>query len=200
MGGDLGKSLACGTVDLRSVNALCLVVLSMLALLCRQDIESRFLEARGASPRERKTSHSAIHSAFNIALCPVIFFFSGLYYTDVASTTVVLAAFWNTLVRMRRDVSSLQSDLAVVLLGIAALFMRQTNVFWVVVFLGLLEAVHAVKTLHPPPAEPSQPSSVTETLTHFVQKASKGHVHDPSLSKAWPDGTWHSPRGFSVMS
>ena len=50
---------------------------------------------------------------------------------------------------MRPDSNSFSSDLATIVIGTLALLMRQTNVFWIVVWMGGLQAVHAVKTLRP---------------------------------------------------
>lgn len=185
------KVFACDTERLRGVNALALTIVAWLALLSRQEIESRLHEAH-APTKVQAPSQYALHTAFNIALCPIIFFFSGLYYTDVASTAVVLAAFLNSLKRMGRDKSSIWSDLLTVLLGILALLMRQTNVFWVVVFLGGLEAIHAVKTLRPERvAEPSV-KTMAEKLRFFAWRYSLGDVHDPPLHMAWEDGKFIS--------
>lgn len=182
------EALACDTVGLRGVNALCLVILSVLALLCRHEIENRSRRSQGLRSAEKASSY-AVHTALNVALCPVIFFFSGLYYTDVASTIVVLLALLNTLRRMGSDAASLQSDLVTIFIGFMALFMRQTNVFWVVVFLGLVEAVNAVKILQPKDASDTKPPVYsTERVTRFVTKSIAGHIHDPPLSEAWPDG------------
>lgn len=76
-----------------------------------------------------------------------------------------------------------------VILGVAALFMRQTNVFWVVIYMGGLEAAHAVRLLRPPPVEPPKgPLSLVEHIRFYVWRDSVGDMHDPQLNKAWPEG------------
>lgn len=162
---------ACDTAALRGVNAWCLAALTYFCLRARGYLEGQ-------------ASGYALHSAVNIALCPVIFFFSGLYYTDVASAAVVVAAFVHALRRMGSPaVPSLGSDLLTILLGLASLFMRQTNIFWVVVFAGGLEAVHAVKSCRPALQTVRPDSPRLWALTY-----ASGNVHDPPLDMSWPDG------------
>jgi alpha-1,2-glucosyltransferase len=186
-GRSLSEIFSCDTTSLRGVNALALTALANLALLSRWQIEARLHGARHPT-KLKAPSRYAIHSAVNIALFPVIFFFSGLYYTDVASTAVVLGAFLNTLRRMGRDRSSLLSDMLTIFLGILALLMRQTNVFWVVVFLGGLEAIHAVKTLRPQQVDEPAINTVWGRIKFFSWRYSLGEVHDLPLHAAWEDG------------
>ncbi|CAM1511742.1 Fc.00g092550.m01.CDS01 [Cosmosporella sp. VM-42] len=177
---------ACSAQSLRTVNAVVLLVLAYLALLCRREIEARLYEAHSPTRLKIFTQY-ALHTAFNIALFPLLFFFSGLYYTDVLSTAVVLAAYVNHLKRVGRDRSSILSDLSTILLGIFALFMRQTNVFWVVVYMGGLEAIHAVKTLRPERVDQPYMTTVPEQLKFYAWRYSVGDIHDPPLHMLWPD-------------
>lgn len=75
-----------------------------------------------------------------------------------------------------------------VLLGLCSLTMRQTNVFWVVVFMGGLEAVHAVKSLRPKAVVQPYMTSLSEQLLFFFKRWSVGHVHDLPLNMAYPKG------------
>ncbi|QPC72782.1 hypothetical protein HYE68_003534 [Fusarium pseudograminearum] len=177
---------ACSVQNLRAFNVFALAVLAYLALQCRREIEARLYEAR-FSTRLSNTSQYAIHTAFNIALFPLLFFFSGLYYTDVASTAAVLVAFLNHLKRIGRDRNSVLSDLVTISLGVFTLFFRQTNVFWVVVFMGGLEAVHAVKTLRPERVDQPVILTLSEQLKHYAWRYSLGDIHDPPLHAMWPD-------------
>lgn len=177
----------CGASTLRFTNVLGLIVLAYLALLCRHEIESRFYEAHSGT-RLKAMSTYAIHTAVNIALFPLLFFFSGLYYTDVISTAVVLGAFLNHLKRVGRDRSSWTNDLMTIFFGVAALFMRQTNVFWIVVWMGGLEAVHAIKTLRPERVDRPFMPTLTAQLKFSYWRYSVGDVHDAPLGIAWPDG------------
>ncbi|KAL1839652.1 hypothetical protein VTJ49DRAFT_1262 [Mycothermus thermophilus] len=150
----------CTPASLRSNNVLATLLTALLAVQCRHLIEIRAAEREGRRV-PRSISSYASHTGVNIAAMPVIFFFSGLYYTDVFSALVVLVAYHNHLLRLGAGTPSLVRDIWTVLLGVAALFMRQTNVFWVVVYMGGSEAVHVlhrhVKDLHDPPLNQSGP-------------------------------------------
>jgi alpha-1,2-glucosyltransferase len=189
---------SCDASSLRFTNVLGLLVLSCLALLCRHEIESRLYEAH-SSRRLKTVSTYAIHTAFNVALFPLLFFFSGLYYTDVISTAVVVGGYLNHLKRVGRDRSSYSSDLITICLGILALLMRQTNVFWTVVWMGGLEAVHAVKTLRPQRVDQPFMSTLAEQMKFYAWRYSVGDVHDPPLNLAWPDGKSSLYRGYQTM-
>ncbi|KAH0604511.1 uncharacterized protein H6S33_006888 [Morchella sextelata] len=78
---------------------------------------------------------AAAHSAVNVALFPLLFFFAGLYYTDVYSTVFVLLSYLCWL--QRRTWASAGA-------GWVALWFRQTNVLWAV-FLVVLEGVRALE-------------------------------------------------------
>ncbi|OAQ98586.1 hypothetical protein LLEC1_08038 [Akanthomyces lecanii] len=182
----------CNAFSLRSVNFIGVLGVSYLALWCRQAIEARQYEASSSSSssppaRVRAFSQYAVHTAINVGLFPLIFFFGGLYYTDVLSTGVVLAAFANHLSRVGVDRSSVLSDVGTVLLGVAALGMRQTNVFWVVVFMGGLEVVHAVKTLRPERVDQPVMKTLWRQCRYFAWRYSVGDIHDLPIHKAYPD-------------
>lgn len=166
--------------------------MSYLTLLCRREIEARLHEAHSSS-REKPISQYALHTSLNIALFPLLFFFSGLYYTDVVSTAAVIGAFLNHLLRIGRDRSSFLSDFLTIVLGIFTLLMRQTNVFWVVVFMGGLEAVHAVKMLRPKKVTQPFMSTLGAQLKFFAWRYSVGDIHDLPLHMAYPEGDLYPP-------
>lgn len=204
----LTDTVVCDAQTLRSVNVIGLVVLSYLAFLCRHQIEARLHEqhlledeysdlAKAGVYRESTAQSStklgiysqyALHTAFNIGLFPLLFFFSGLYYTDVLSTAVVIAAYLNHLSRVSRERNSILSDVLTVGLGLFALFMRQTNIFWVVVYMGGLEAVQAVKTLRPKRVDQPFMTGLFQQLTWYAWRYSLGEVHDVPLHDTWPEG------------
>ncbi|KAL1870563.1 hypothetical protein VTK73DRAFT_2538 [Phialemonium thermophilum] len=174
---------ACTTESFRYINCLGIVLVDRLAWLCRESLEGRSqLTTSSLSP----LSLYADHSAVNIALFPPLFFFSGLYYTDVLSTAVVLGAYYDHLRRLRHLQTGWIQDLWTLLLGIVALSMRQTNVFWVVVYMGSMEAIHALKSLKPRPAGKPKFSSLVELCGFYLRRYSLGDIHDPPLSLAQP--------------
>lgn len=115
------------------------------------------------------------HTVLNICLFPPLFFFSVLYYTDVLSASCVLATYIVFRQRHQktnatpknyalvqgsiRRVSWLQAyyravpsahnpwatDIWLCALGLYALLFRQTNIFWVAIFLAGLEVIRVVK-------------------------------------------------------
>ncbi|KAK3491976.1 Dol-P-Glc:Glc(2)Man(9)GlcNAc(2)-PP-Dol alpha-1,2-glucosyltransferase [Neurospora crassa] len=180
----------CTPSSLRSNNLVATLLIALLALSCRRRIEAQ--TAVGAE--KSAVSFYAYHTAINIALFPVIFFFSGLYYTDVASTLVLLVAYRNHLNRVasHSEKPGFFNGLWTVVLGVAALFMRQTNVFWVVVYMGGLEAAHVVKGLKPKPVfKNDTPDFVLENIRDsfgfWLRRYAVGDVHDPPVDMAWPD-------------
>ncbi|PHH49383.1 Dol-P-Glc:Glc(2)Man(9)GlcNAc(2)-PP-Dol alpha-1,2-glucosyltransferase [Ceratocystis fimbriata CBS 114723] len=185
----------CSAFMLRSFNVWSIAVVALLASLCRRRIEASLArkENRGS------ISSYSIHTGLNIALFPLVFFFSGLYYTDVLSTLSILAAYAHHLDRINSSSSSLISDFVAILLGIAALFMRQTNIFWVVVYMGGLETVHAVKQSKTPTDAKMVPqSTLSGRVNSALQKYSRGKIHDPPISSCWPDDIIFSLFSISV--
>ncbi|KAK7512180.1 glucosyltransferase [Phyllosticta citriasiana] len=122
------------------------------------------LKTRNASPtnfaynkRDVALFTSAIHTAINICLFPPLFFFLGLYYTDVPSTLFVLLSYHYALKTQQKKYGKKTSAIMTILIGVAALFFRQTNIFWVAVFPAGLAVVQALKkSAHPPPEEARQ--------------------------------------------
>ncbi|KAM7212996.1 DIE2/ALG10 family domain containing protein [Rhypophila decipiens] len=189
----LWRLAECTSFSLRNNNVLDILLIALLAALCRDDIEARTAEQQRArqptqSPKKPQSlSLYTCHTALNIALFPVLFFFSGLYYTDVASTLLVLLAYKSHLVRLGKESPDLYSDFLTVILGVATLFMRQTNVFWVVVYMGGVEAVHAIQCLKPEPEERPPFTTLEEQVRFYLSRWSVGDIEDPRVDVAWPD-------------
>lgn len=190
----------CSPLTLRMTNWLAILTLAVVAAQCRRLLEARLAERGDPAPgtpqpdgsprppQQAELSNHALQTGLNVAFFPFLFFFSGLYYTDVLSTLAVLVAFAHTLVRMdARAAHSWRSDALVVLLGVLSLLMRQTNVFWVVIFMGGLEAVHAAGALRPPPTRPGDFDRQTK-IKYYLSRYSQGELHDPSLDLASLDG------------
>ncbi|KAK0629589.1 DIE2/ALG10 family-domain-containing protein [Bombardia bombarda] len=176
----------CTAHSLRSYNLLATLLTSLFAAICRNQIEARTAERDGNLAAQAFSLYS-YHTALNIALFPVLFFFSALYYTDVASTLLVLVAYANHLRRVAPEAPGLLNSIWTVALGIGALFMRQTNVFWVVVYMGGLEVVHVVRSLHPESVKTPRFLTLAENVLFYARRYAEGYVHDPPLHMAWPD-------------
>ncbi|KAF2142591.1 glycosyltransferase family 59 protein [Aplosporella prunicola CBS 121167] len=107
---------------------------------------------------------NAVHTALNICLFPPLFFFFGLYYTDVPSTLFVLLTYLYALRAQRKGASRLYSAAMTVLLGVVALFFRQTNIFWVAVFPAGLAVVQALRKTAPQPSDDAAHLTVSDVL------------------------------------
>ena len=115
------------------------------------------------------------HAVFNICLFPPLFFFYGLYYTDVVSALFVLMTY-----RFHLQ----QANKSIVLLGLASLLCRQTNIFWVAIFLGGLQVIRSLARGRQGIEFPERPTFaviMTESLQH-------GCLYDPLLSNAHAEG------------
>ncbi|OHF00481.1 DIE2/ALG10 family protein [Colletotrichum orchidophilum] len=189
----------CSVLDLRGVNIIAVLGVGILATHCRHLLETRRPDAKSPAPPAVLSFHS-IHLGWNIALFPVLFFFSGLYYTDVVSTLSVLVAYYHHLHRVREERSSFLSDWTTMILGVLTLVMRQTNVFWVVVYMGGLEAVAAVKALRPDPVAKPNTTTVGEFVRFYAWRYSIGDVHDPPLNTAWPDDVFFSALSIGIAA
>lgn len=116
-----------------------------------------------------------VHSMINICLFPPLFFFYGLYYTDVLSVVTVLYAY--------RCYLSKQ-ETKVIFAGLLSLLFRQTNIFWVSVFLGGMELCRCIPKGRPDIEFPSQPR-VRDIIDGSWRHAS---AYDPPVNQACVEG------------
>ena len=164
---------------LRCLNAV--VGGGLLLVLTRQLL---YLIARSDDipPNEQKSRPAQItnnnhigHTAVNICLFPPLFFFYGLYYTDVLSAFSVLYAYH---CHLRKDY------VKVIFAGLASLFFRQTNVFWTAVFLGGLELVRTLPRGRPDIEFPRQAAYRDVILGSWHHAC----VFDPLIGQALFEG------------
>lgn len=175
----------CSIYNLRAFNVFVVSCISVLVLICRVHL-TRTTAKLDSDRKIPEMSVRDILTGINVALFPVLFFFSGLYYTDPASTLIVLLAYANHLTRVETEEPSLLNDVYSLTLGILALGFRQTNIFWVVVYMGGLEVIHAVKTLNPAPIKTPKFRTLSEQIEFYAWRYSLGDIHDPSLNLAQP--------------
>jgi len=124
-------------------------------------------------------------TAYNISLFPPLFFFYGLYYTDVASACSVMITYLCYLLRYKR---------CFVIAGLISLFFRQTNIFWVAVFMGGLEVISALPGGRIPVEYPQKPSFwdiVSGSWQH-------GCLYAPMVADSDFKG-WHSSLWISIL-
>lgn len=162
-------------LNLYAIVAVCLVAYYVLRNL-RPPTSSNLEE------QDRTFAFDA-HSALNIALFPPLFFFSGLYYTDVVSTLLVLVSYSLFLKKSRSNWTT-RDEILSVLVGIAALSFRQTNIFWVAVFPAGLAVVEALKEDRTFPVDAKQLS-----LMEILRRSSEqGRVYDLEVHDAGLQG------------
>lgn len=130
------------------------------------------------SPAEAKEAPDSLQlnlAIGNIFLFPPLFFFYGLYYTDVISALLVLATYRFHLKKQKFHL---------VLAGLASLLFRQTNIFWIFVFLGGLEVSRTmVKGM--PGTVFAGPPTFWDVLTNSWHYSS---VYNPLASQAFFEG------------
>ena len=117
------------------------------------------------------------HAAVNICLFPPLFFFYGLYYTDVLSALFVLLVYQYFLEK--------KGPAVIIVGGCFSLLFRQTNVLWVGVFLGGLAFCRAI-----PKSQQDSELSNKQTFSEILQ-ASWRHAsaYDPPISEACLEGS-----------
>lgn len=130
------------TEDLRNVNAVLLgllfVSLRIFGSLTRRGQQTSFL-----------------YRELNITLFPLFFFFSALYYTDLFSALTVMVSYILWGLGQTTDKRSMAFYRTMHFLsGIVAISTRQTNIFWVAVFLGGLQVVQTLNVATSRPLSP----------------------------------------------
>ncbi len=187
----MGRYHQCGVQSLRVFNGVALWVGLGYVVECRARITTTWKAswAFWASRKRQSLSVAEMHTAINICLFPPLFFFTGLYYTDVLSTVIVLRTYRQFLQRAGAYKNSTEGLLWIYILGMAALTLRQTNIFWVAVFLGGLELVRTINFNKIPAAavEPT-PSTWKEAINVKYSQWSRGYIHDVRLNDAGVHG------------
>ncbi|KAL4943320.1 hypothetical protein BDV06DRAFT_211172 [Aspergillus oleicola] len=138
----------------------------------------RLQSALDALRKQRNTRPSGAwlsHTVLNICLFPPLFFFAGLYYTDVLALLVVVEAYNWDLSRTRKRSASLETAVFLVL-GVVALAFRQTNIFWVSVFLGGLSVVRKIRRV--------TSDCGSADVADIVKAGSKNELYDPFVLDA----------------
>ena len=141
----------------------------------------------------RRSAWLVEHSALNIALFPPLFFFTGLYYTDVASTLSVLVFYWSFLRLNRLDVAPWRKSFLLVALGLVSLSFRQTNIFWVAVFPASITLVRELDEGHEAVKRSMErrASGFGDSFLSIVRTSFKMDiVYDPPVRDAWLEGMY----------
>lgn len=153
------------------VNAIRKVL--FLRASCYEGERGRF--DRGARLLSKWSIEELNHALFNICIFPPLFFFYGLFYTDVISALSVIVAY---------QAFFSGGTKKLVAIGLASLFFRQTNIFWVSIFLGGLE-VSRTLFLGRPGVEFPERATVSDVIVGSWQHSC---IYDPLISQAWIEG------------
>jgi alpha-1,2-glucosyltransferase len=149
------------------------------------------VQSDGPIKAKESSNHGSIQDwlkNFNIIAFPPLFFFSALFYTDMASTVFVFLSFQLFLDSQvsRSGYTHIPWSIAQILLGIWALLFRQTNIFWVAVFpagLAIIQGATACSKTRP--SQRNDYQSFGQVLHNaWVNSA----IYDPPLTAAWFDG------------
>ena len=118
------------------------------------------------------------HNVTNVWLFPPLFFFYGLYYTDVLSVLSVLLTYLFHLKHRRTWV---------IACGLVSLAFRQTNVFWVSIYLGAMQVQQVLPRHNDDVKVP-----IRKSLWDVIESSwREGCVYDPFLSEASLEGMTH---------
>lgn len=190
--GNLGGIRNCNVFILRFFNTLVLIAAMAYTSDCRTLITRAWKrESKDERGEPEQILPNLMHTAFNIALFPPLFFFSGLFYTDVLSTCVVL--------RMYRLLLQQKGSILLYVAGILALMMRQTNIFWVALFMGGLEIVRTIKGINATLIEDSpEPQTWKGIITSKFNRYCRGEIHDIRLKDAEVYGMFPSTLYASI--
>jgi alpha-1,2-glucosyltransferase len=178
----------CSITALRSLNVGTLMIAPYLTY--------KILLSLSPEPGSKaKTRWSAL-SAANVWLFPPLFFFSGLYYTDVQSALWVLLSFQAYLRYEKDGFQSFSEAISLIRFGIIALFFRQTNVFWVAVFPAGLGVVSVLK-------QSAQKATYIHSVGFWeICQASwtKSALYDPSVGDAWIEDYMKSVVSIAIVA
>jgi alpha-1,2-glucosyltransferase len=175
-----GSPKEVGAAQLRATNVAAASILLPFRL---QTLLDHLRKERNTRPVGAWVSHTVL----NICLFPPLFFFSALYYTDILALLFVVEAYiwdiqrsantnrgktWSSVLAGHASIQTL----IFLVTGLTALLFRQTNIFWVAVFLGGLQVVRTLRETSTPCNSSSFNSIVNESLRH--------KLYDPPLTDA----------------
>ncbi|KAL8771058.1 MAG: hypothetical protein Q9209_003477 [Squamulea sp. 1 TL-2023] len=159
-------------VDLRRTNAAAAV---LFPCIVKRVLKRMVINYDDLAPLDRTlpklwSPAELNHATLNICLFPPLFFFFALYYTDVWSAFLVLVTIEFHLKKAMKSM---------IVAGIAALFFRQTNIFWVSIYLGGLQVVRTLRRA------PEESNHGTSTLSMKAAGSSQVcPIHDPLVVTA----------------
>ena len=172
--------------DFRSINSLVTFELVFVVLSLVRRISSHE-QPLGQTKRGWIPSTAEVHTVVNIMLFPPLFFFYGLYYTDILSVRSVLIVYYYHLDHRRGS--------SIAAAGLISLAFRQTNIFWVAIYIGGLELQRVlprrIELNHSPNCKQWLQEHSSDSSFWAIMKRSwiSGRVYDPAMSDASMEGT-----------
>lgn len=169
-----------GVFAIRAFNYSALTILLPLKL----GLLLRAIRDGGLKNREPSRGSQIAHTVLNVCLFPVLFFFSALYYTDVFSVLTVLGTcYWHY--QQAKSVSTMSIyNVAIVLNGLISLSLRQTNIFWVAIYLGGLQVIREL-------GDSGRSNQSIQDV--FVEGWTQGLIYDPTVDEAGMEGSPNLP-------
>ncbi|MCJ1225772.1 glucosyltransferase [Toensbergia leucococca] len=162
------------TADLRSVNVIfgAFFIFPIVRKVIDGISDTReSLSSEDLKSKPRWSSLELDHATVNICLFPPLSFFYGLYYTDVLAALVALYTYAFYLKRRKNSLVGV---------GLLSLLFRQTNIFWVAVFLGALEVSRTI-----PKGRSGVEFQVKPSFYEVVAESWRRSCHfDPLVSQA----------------
>ena len=166
------------TADLRSVNVIfgAFFIFPIVRKVIDGISDTReSLSSEDLKSKPRWSSLELDHATVNICLFPPLSFFYGLYYTDVLAALVALYTYAFYLKRRKNSLVGV---------GLLSLLFRQTNIFWVAVFLGALEVSRTI-----PKGRSGVEFQVKPSFYEVVAESWRRSCHfDPLVSQAGFEG------------
>ncbi|KAJ5112528.1 Dol-P-Glc:Glc(2)Man(9)GlcNAc(2)-PP-Dol alpha-1-2-glucosyltransferase [Penicillium argentinense] len=132
------------------------------------------------------------HTVLNICLFPPLFFFSGLYYTDILALLAVVEAYNWDLKRVNGGKYGPVYALGFLVFALAALGCRQTNIFWVAVFLGGMQLVRTVRS--------SRKATRSTDIWSIAKGGFGNEIYDPFVATASLEDYFKTAISFACAS
>lgn len=179
----------CDVGGVRATNVVCTIALTWI-------LEKIFSHRMGGGQAAKHGDFLASHSALNTALLPPLFFFSALYYTDVASTLSVMLCFYPLICSDESAVKQIWWHLRLFVLGLVSLSFRQTNIFWVAIFPAAAVLLRELDQGHELVKESmyNKSKGFGDTMANVFKTSWKMDVlYDPPVRDASMEGRSHAP-------
>jgi len=170
-------------VTLRAVNGVVFLPLILVLSFLLRSIHHARVNIDNTNTNLGQTTLQDIHTAFNICLFPPLFFFSALYYTDVASTAFVLLSY---IIFQHHSFQQIRGPV-MILVGLVALLFRQTNIFWVALFPAGVAVINVLSVGHNPKSDLKGQKRLDYTTVLSQSRNGEG-LYDPLVGEADLEG------------